>query len=302
MRKIVIGTRGSKLALTQSEVVKAALQVHYANVEIELKVIKTTGDMVQDRSLALIGGKGLFTKEIEQELLAGTVDIAVHSLKDMPSVMPDGLVADCFLKREDPRDALLVASGRSSIKELPLGAVFGTSSTRRTAQMLHLRPDLQIVPFRGNVQTRMEKLQAGIAEATILAAAGLKRLQIDPGAYSIIDVADSLPAVGQGVIVVQAREDDSELHELLAKINDQSTEICVQAERGFLSGLGASCVTPIAAYAELIGDEVYLRSLIASIDGKVIHRKEGRAGFAGAGALGRRLSAEFLDEFPGFLG
>jgi hydroxymethylbilane synthase len=288
---IRIGTRGSPLALVQARMVRDGLAAAHADLggpdDIQVVPIKTTGDAVQDRKLMEIGGKGLFTKEIEEALLDGRIDCAVHSMKDMPTWLPAGLVIGAMLAREDARDALFARTG-TRIAELPRGATVGTASLRRQAQLLSLRPDLQVVPLRGNVETRLRKLAAGEADATLLAVAGLKRLGLLDKASAIIDSGEILPAVGQGAIGIEMRADDARLHALLAPLDHRATTLCVSAERACLAELDGSCHTPIAAYAELAADGgLRLRSLIALPDGTAVHRDE-RDGPAGdAVVLGR---------------
>ncbi len=252
--RLRIGTRGSKLALAQTEMVIAALarahrwSADEAAARTEVVVIKTTGDKIQDRSLADIGGKGLFAKEIEDALFAGTIDCAVHSLKDLPAVMPDGLTVACMLPREDPRDAF-VSRSAATLSTLPKGAIVGTSSVRRRAMLAHARPDLQLVEFRGNVDTRLRKLDDGIAQATVLALAGLKRLGIEANASHIFSNEEMLPAVAQGAIGIEIRGIDDKTRALIASANHRDTDLAVTLERAFQAALGGSCRTPIAGIA-----------------------------------------------------
>jgi hydroxymethylbilane synthase len=296
-----IGTRGSPLALAQADEARARLIAAHPHLAapgaIEIRVIKTTGDKVQDRTLSEIGGKGLFTKEIEEALLAGEVDIAVHSMKDMPTFLPDGLVIDCLLPREDPRDVLIATAG-TSIATLPQGAVVGSASLRRAAQVKALRPDLSIVPLRGNVETRIAKVQRGDAVATLLALAGLKRLQKEDAATAILSIEEILPAVAQGAIGLETRAGDDRVNALLAPLNDRNTQLRVAAERACLAVLDGSCRTPIAAFAELEGDVVRLRALIALPDGSKVHRQEGRAAVSDARKLGEEIGRK-LKEMAG---
>jgi hydroxymethylbilane synthase len=297
---IRIGTRGSPLALVQARMVRDGLAAAHADLrgadDIQIVPIKTTGDAVQDRKLMEIGGKGLFTKEIEEALLDGRIDCAVHSMKDMPTWLPDGLAIGAMLPREDARDALFAKAG-TRIAELPWGAIVGTASLRRQAQLLALRPDLKVVPLRGNVETRLRKLDAGEADATLLAVAGLKRLGLLEKAAAIIDSGEILPAVGQGAIGIEIRAADARLRALLAPLDHRATTLCVTAERVCLAELDGSCHTPIAAYAELSADGriLHLRSLIALPDGTAAHRddREGPAGDSVAlgRAAGRHLKA-----------
>ena len=267
-RPLRLGTRGSPLALAQAHEVRARLMAAHGLPEaaFEIVAIRTTGDRVQDRPLAALGGKGLFTREIEEALARREIDVAVHSMKDMPTLQPAGLVIGCLLPREDVRDAFV--SGRfGGLGELPAGAVVGTSSLRRAAQLGHARPDLRVVEFRGNVQTRLAKLEAGVAAATFLAMAGLNRLGRDDVPRVPIAVDEMLPAEGQGAIGVESRADDDAVSELLAAIHDAETGLRLAAERAFLAGLDGSCQTPIAGLAEVAGDRLRLRGEILRPDG-----------------------------------
>src|SRR5262245_49248759 len=292
-RPLRIGTRGSPLALIQARMVRDALAAAHASLAadaaIEIVPIKTTGDAVQDRRLMDVGGKGLFTKEIEEALLAGRIDCAIHSMKDMQTWLPDGLTIGAMLPREDPRDALISRRG-ACIADLPDGAIVGTASLRRQAQLLALRPDLRIVALRGNVETRLRKLAAGDADATLLAVAGLKRLGLTDKATAIVGVDEILPAVGQGAIGIEIRADDARLRELLAPLDHAATTLCVTAERACLAELDGSCHTPIAAFAEISdgGAGIHLRSLIAMPDGSAVHCDDREGPPAEPTILGRR--------------
>ncbi|MBA4095202.1 MAG: hydroxymethylbilane synthase [Rhodospirillum sp.] len=296
-----IGTRGSPLALAQADEAHARLIAAHPHLaapgSIEICVIKTTGDQVQDRPLSEIGGKGLFTKEIEEALVAGAIDIAVHSMKDVPTWLPDGLVIDCLLPREDPRDVLIATAG-TSIATLPRGAVVGSASLRRAAQVKALRPDLSIMPLRGNVETRIAKVQRGDATATLLALAGLKRLHKENVATAILSVDEVLPAVAQGAIGLETRAGDDRVNALLAPLNDRNTQLRVAAERACLAVLDGSCRTPIAAFAELDGDVMRLRALIALPDGAQVHRQDATGTASDAAALGIQIGRK-LKEMAG---
>ena len=299
-----IGTRGSPLALWQAHEVRRCLMAAFALPEaaFEVVVIKVTGDQVQDKALREIGGKGLFTREIEEALLDGSVDIAVHSMKDMPTVQPEGLVLDCYLPRADERDGF-VSPRYASIDDLPLGAVVGSSSLRRRAQLVLRRPDLRLVEFRGNVQTRMRKLEEGIADATFLAMAGLIRLGLEDVARQAIAPEEMLPAVAQGAIGVERRADDTRVAALLAAVHDQETGLRLAAERAFLLRLDGSCQTPIAGLAMLEGDMLWLRGEILRPDGSASILGERRAAASAGVAIGTELAEELLGRAgPGFFG
>jgi hydroxymethylbilane synthase len=298
-----IGTRGSPLALAQAFETRRRLMERHGLSEdgFEIVIIKTTGDRIQDRSLSEIGGKGLFTREIEDALLDGSIDIAVHSMKDMPVAQPDGLVLDCYLPREDVRDAF-VSRQVSRLADLAPGAVVGTSSLRRRAQLLNRRPDLRVVEFRGNVQTRLRKLDEGVAVATFLAMAGLNRLNMASVARSAIDVDDMLPAVAQGAIGIERRAGDARIARLLAGIHDAPTGLRLAAERAFLATLDGSCQTPIAGLALLEGDRLFLRGEILRPDGSEAIAGERRVLASDGAAAGADLARELLGRAPsGFL-
>lgn len=263
-----IGTRGSPLALAQAYETRARLAEAFdlPHEAFNILVIKTTGDKILDRPLKEIGGKGLFTREIEDDMLAGKIDIAVHSMKDMPTIQPDGLVLDTYLPREDVRDAF-ISPRAGGLAELASGTVVGTSSLRRKAQLKLRRPDLKVVEFRGNLQTRLKKLEEGVAEATFLAMAGLNRLKMDDVPKSAIQVDDMLPAVAQGAIGIERRLHDYRTADMLAAIHDENTGYRLTAERAFLAELDGSCETPIAGLAELEGATLRLRGEVLRPDG-----------------------------------
>ena len=288
--------------MAQAHETRARLMAAFAlPVEaFEIVVIKVTGDLIQDRALKDIGGKGLFTREIEDALLDGSIDIAVHSMKDMPVAQPEGLVIDCYLPREDVRDAF-VALGVPGLSALPQGAVVGSSSLRRRAQLLVRRPDLQLVEFRGNVQTRMRKLQEGVAAATFLAMAGLNRLDMTVGQIAI-EAEEMLPAVAQGCIGVERRAADERTGEMLAAIHHYDTGLRLVAERAFLDRLDGSCQTPIAGLAVLHGD-LWLRGEILRPDGSRAIASDLRGPASDGAAIGRALADELLGQAgPGFFG
>lgn len=299
-----IGTRGSPLALWQAHETRRSLMAAFGLEEaaFEIVVIKVTGDQIQDKSLKEIGGKGLFTREIEEALLAGSIDIAVHSMKDMPTQQPEGLVLDCYLPRADVRDGF-VSPVALRLADLPEGAVVGSSSLRRRAQLKHRRPDLALVEFRGNVQTRMRKLDEGVAQATFLAMAGLTRLGMAHVAQSAIEPAEMLPAVAQGAIGVERRAGDGRIHAMLNAIHDGETGLRVDAERAFLARLDGSCETPIAGLAVLEGDRIWLRGELLRPDGSAVVAGEIRGSATDGPDLGRDLAARLLAEAgPGFFG
>lgn len=298
-----IGTRGSPLALAQAHETRTRLMAAFELPEeaFQIVVIKTTGDKVLDRPLGEIGGKGLFTREIEDALLDGSIDIAVHSMKDMPVLQPDGLVIDCYLPREDVRDAFLTLDGKS-LSDLPEGTVVGTSSLRRKSQLLYRRPDLQIVEFRGNVQTRLRKLEDGVAVGTFLAMAGLNRLGLNELPVKAIETDDMLPAVAQGAIGIERRADDSAAEEMLVAIADPDTATRLSAERAFLEALDGSCQTPIAGLAELDGTTIMLRGEILRTDGSEAIDDSIKGDAADGAEMGRALAKDLLERAgPGFL-
>ncbi len=271
MDKLRIGTRGSPLALTQTGQIIEKLKEHHPILRekgaTELVIIKTTGDREQSRLLAEIGGKGLFTKELDEAMLRGDIDIAIHSMKDMPTFMPEGIVLHAITEREDPRDAFISLKAKN-IDDLPEGATVGSASLRRKSQLLNLRPDLRVVPFRGNVDTRLDKLAAGEVDATLLAYAGLKRLGKVETVTSLIELEQMLPAVGQGVLAATCREEDLRANTLIAALSHPPTTAAVLAERAMLAVLDGSCHTPIAGWAHLDGlGKLTLRGLIARPDG-----------------------------------
>lgn len=293
--RLRIGTRGSPLALAQArEVAEQIAAVHgLVPRDIETTVIRTSGDRIQDRPLAEVGGKGLFTKEIEEALLAGTIDLAVHSMKDMPTVLPAGLVIAAMLARADPRDAFISGVARGPA-DLPPGARVGTSSLRRAAQLRHLRADLVIVPLRGNVETRLRKLGEGVADATLLAVAGLVRLGLADRITAPIGEDVMLPAVAQGAIGIEIREDDAATRALVAAIDHGPTTTAVVAERAFLARLEGSCRTPIAGLARLDGGHLHLTGEVLSPDGRLRHTISRDGPGPDAEAIGRAAAEALL--------
>jgi hydroxymethylbilane synthase len=268
-----IGTRGSKLAVTQSEWVKKQITNQYPDLQVELVRIKTKGDRILDSPLSQIGGKGLFVKEIEEALLRKEVDLAVHSIKDVPADLPEGLRIMVYPKREDPRDAF-ISLNYKRLSDLPQGASLGTGSLRRSAQLLALRPDLRIIAMRGNVDTRLAKLETGDLHAIILASAGLNRLGLSNRIGSMLSTDELLPAIGQGALGLEMREDDEEQFALLHFLNDPITELTVRAERSFLKKLEGGCQVPIAGYARLNNDNLHLQGMVAELDGTKIIKDE----------------------------
>jgi hydroxymethylbilane synthase len=299
-----IGTRGSPLALWQAHEVRRLLGAAFGLTDeaFEIVVIKVTGDAIQDKALREIGGKGLFTREIEEALLDGGIDIAVHSMKDMPTLQPEGLVLDCYLERADVRDGF-VSPTVARLEDLPQGAVVGSSSLRRRAQLALRRPDLKLVEFRGNVQTRMRKLEEGVADATFLAMAGLTRLGMAHVARSAIAPEEMLPACAQGAIGVERRVGDARVEALLAAVHHGPTGLRIAAERAFLTRLDGSCETPIAGLAVLESDQLWLRGEILRPDGTASVKGEVRGAAAEGAALGVELAEELLGRAgPGFFG
>lgn len=291
---MIIGTRSSKLALWQAEYIADCLQKQYPDLVVELKHIATTGDKILDTPLAKIGGKGLFTKELETEMLAGDIDIAVHSLKDMPTQIPEGLTLAVITERFDPGDCL-VSNVYASLAELPQGARVGTSSLRRKAQLLHVRPDLTILDLRGNVNTRLRKLDDGEYDAIILAAAGLKRLGFGDRIKETIDPALCLPAVGQGALAIEARADDAETLELIKFLQDDATRQSAAAERAFLAAVEGGCQVPVGVYArKQASGSLQVTAVIASVDGKTLLRDEIIGDAIEADELGRKLAKKLL--------
>ena len=298
-RSFIIGTRGSPLALAQAHMVAGLLATasgRDAGV-FPLDIIRTSGDATQDRALADIGGKGLFTKEIDAAQLAGTVDVAVHSAKDLPTELPEGLEVAGYLPREDVRDAFIGRNGQK-LNDLPHGARVGTVSLRRQALLRRMRPDLDITLFRGHVGTRLAKVARGDVEGTLLALAGLKRLSLAQHATELLDAASFPPAVGQAAIAVVTRVGDAATRALVDRITDADTGIAVSAERGFLMALDGSCRMPIAAHATVAGGAVTLKGMVLSADGATVFETTGTGPAGQAAALGRRLGEELRVRMP----
>jgi len=297
--KVVIGTRASKLALWQAEWVKAELERLNPGLQVELNRIKTTGDKILDVPLAKVGGKGLFVKEIEEALLRGEADLAVHSMKDVPTEFPEGLHLAVICEREDPRDAFIAPLQGStftvpSFRQLPAGATLGTSSLRRSSQLLSIRPDLRIVQLRGNLETRFRKLDEGQFDAMILAAAGVKRLGWAQRITEVIEPSVSLPAIGQGAIGIECRTDDEFIRSLIAPLNHKETSICVRAERALLKRLQGGCQVPIAAYAVIKDGRLVMDGLVGSVTGDRIIKEHLEGKIEDAETIGITLGEKLL--------
>lgn len=290
--KIIIGTRGSKLALIQAEIVTGLLKDKFPGIGIERKIIHTKGDKILDVALAKVGGKGLFVKEIEEALLRGEIDLAVHSMKDLPSEIPEGLGIGAVLERENPFDAF-VSDKYESLKSLPFGAKVGTSSLRRLCQIKQIRNDVEIVTLRGNVETRLRKMREGL-DAVILAAAGLRRLGLAEHIREILSPPDFIPAVSQGVIVIESRDDDTGVNGVIKELNHAETWICARAERAFLARLGGGCQVPLGAYASLSCGVMKVLGFIGSPDSGSLLRTEQGGQPEEAELIGRRAAEDLL--------
>lgn len=295
--KIIVGTRGSKLALIQTNWVVEELKKANPGIEFEVKVIKTKGDLVTHLPLHKIGDKGLFTKEIEQHLLDKEIDLAVHSMKDMPSTLPEGLKFANVPKREDPRDVLVLKEGYTNIDDLPKGAKIGTGSKRRTYQLLKYRPDLEIVPIRGNIDTRIRKIEDENLHGVVLAAAGLIRADLEERISYYIPTDVMVPAPAQGALAIEIREDDSIIEDIVSHIKDEITEIQVAAERGFLTGVNGSCHVPMGAYCEITDDNITLTGLYGDEDGGKLVIKSLEGKIEDASKLGFELADLILKEY-----
>jgi hydroxymethylbilane synthase len=302
--RIVIGSRGSRLALVQAEWVKAQLYLLEPEIDVQIEIIKTTGDVNSD-PLSVIGGKGVFTKELESALMESRIDVAVHSLKDLPTIVPESLKLAAICEREDPRDALILPlernGGVSSLNDLRANAVVGTSSPRRLAQLAHIRPDIQCADLRGNVDTRLRKLDEGQYDVLILAAAGLRRLGFESRISVALSPDQMLPAVGQGALGIQTRDGDAELNQLLTGLDHEDTSLACIAERSLLRALGGGCLLPIAGHAVGSSSTLTLNGLVASRDGKQILRDEITGDSHDAEELGAELAARLLASGAGDL-
>jgi len=292
--KIIIGTRGSKLALWQADYIAKLLRSAFPAVQIETKIIETTGDVLLETALSKIGDKGLFTHQIEEKLLSGAIDLAVHSLKDLQTVLPENLKIGAVTRRETPNDAL-VAKNFSSIDDLPLNAKVATGSLRRRSQLLNYRKDLRIFEIRGNVPTRIKKFEESDLDAMVLAFAGLHRLEMDARIKQIVPVEIMLPAVAQGVVGVEIRADDFRIQKFLAKINDAETEKCILAERSFLRALEGGCQVPIGGFATLDDDRILLSGFTGSLDGEYALRESIGGNRGDAVVLGRELAEKMIE-------
>ena len=295
--KLVVGTRGSNLALVQTNWVVDQLKKENPGVEFEVKIIKTKGDLIKDLPLDKIGDKGLFVKEIEKSLLDGEIDMAVHSMKDMPSYLPEGLKFAHSPKREDPRDALIFKEGYKSLDDLPQGARIGTGSKRRKYQLLKHRPDLEIVPIRGNIETRIKKIETEKLDGVVLAASGLRRAGLDDKIDYYIPTDIMLPAPAQGILALEIREDDKETEKIIDSIKDDITKIQIDAERGFLIGVNGSCHIPMGAYCEIEGEKITLTGLYGDGEGKKIVVQSQVGTLADAPKIGYELAKSVLKEY-----
>lgn len=291
--KIVIGSRGSQLALWQANWVKSELERVNDDVQVSIRVIKTSGDKIQDVPLAKIGGKGLFVKEIEEALLANEIDIAVHSMKDVPMKLPRELQIAVVTERENPLDALISRSGEK-LADLPEAAIIGTSSLRRSSQLLKYRPDLKIEMIRGNLDTRLKKLDEGKYDAILLAVAGLNRLGWSNRITEEISYGILLPAMGQGALGIETRCNDVDIHKFISDLDDEDTHWAIDAERAFVDTLDGGCQVPIGAYATVNGREITMRGLVASLDGKTIYKLDKTGPVFEAAKLGREIGNELL--------
>jgi len=291
---IRIATRGSMLALQQSGIIKAAMEKLWPEIGFELRIIRTTGDKITDVPLAKVGGKGLFVKEIEDALADGSADMAVHSMKDVPAVLPAGLEIVAIPERDDPRDALIIGKGKT-IGDLCHGALIGTSSLRRAAQIRAMRPDFAVRNLRGNLDTRLRKLDEGGFDAILLAAAGLKRMGWQDRVTMYMDPVEFVPAIGQGALGIEARSEDHRMRRFLAPLNHLETAVAVRSERSLLKELEGGCQVPIGGYARIAGKIVELSGFVASLDGMQLFRAAGAAPLQDAEALGKRVAAELLD-------
>jgi hydroxymethylbilane synthase len=300
--KVLVGSRGSKLALTQTNWIIDKLKSFHPEVEFEVKVIKTKGDKIVDIALDKIGDKGLFVKEIEEELLRGGIDLAVHSMKDIPSELPQGLAFAGIPEREDCRDALILKEGLHGLRDIPIGGRIGTGSKRRKYQLLMLRPDLDIIPIRGNVDTRLRKMEEMGLHGIVLAAAGLKRLGLEQRISCYLSIEEMLPAPAQGALAIEIRKDDKVIKDIVEKIRDEKAEIQVRAERFFLNNLNGSCQIPVGAVCIIDGRTLILHGLFGTEDGEILIRKSIQGKLGEERELGRSLAQEVLKELRSYEG
>ncbi|PIP38059.1 MAG: hydroxymethylbilane synthase [Desulfobacterales bacterium CG23_combo_of_CG06-09_8_20_14_all_51_8] len=297
-KRLTIGTRGSDLALWQAKWVKSALLRQFPDLSVDLAVIKTRGDKILDVPLAQVGGKGLFVKEIEEAMLDGKIDVAVHSMKDMPGEVPKGLCIGAIPERENPHD-VLISKGNRKLTELPAGARIGTSSLRRASQLLHFRPDFKIAPLRGNPGPRIEKLTAANLDAIVLAAAGVKRLNLEDKISEYIDAATLIPAVGQGALCIEIRDNDPEVFNMVGKLDHSATRSAITAERAFLQFLDGGCQVPMAAYAVVAGTRLDITAMVAEIDGSRLIMQAASGQVSDAAAIGTHLAQDLVDRGAG---
>lgn len=294
---IIVGSRGSNLALTQTNMIMKKIESLNPGVKCEVKIIKTKGDLIKDKPIDQIGGKEIFVKEIEKELLEGTIDMAVHSMKDMPGETPNGLKLSYIPEREDYRDVLVLREGLKSIDDIPIGGTIGTGSKRRHFQMLNIRPDLNIVGIRGNIETRISKIESENLDGTILAAAGIKRLGLDLGERAVfLEKENFLPSPCQGILAIEVRENDKDIENVLKTISHKTSEIQTKAERGFLKSVGGSCTVPVGAYCDIVGDKIILEGLLGSDDGEVLIRMDIERDMDALETIGEELGEMILEE------
>ena len=299
MNEIVIGTRGSRLALWQANWIKDQITRRFPGTNVSLKIIKTTGDKILDVPLAKVGGKGLFVKEIEEALFRKEIDLAVHSMKDVPSELPEGLVLAAYTTREDPRDAFVGGTAALKLEDLPAGSLVGTSSLRRQAHLTRYYPDLKAISIRGNLDTRIRKIEEQRLSGVLLAAAGLKRMGLEEKITQFLPMDHFIPAVGQGVLGIEIRADDNVVNGIISTMNDSDARDAVLAERGFLKTLEGGCQVPIAAHATLEGDRLFLQGLVASLDGKQVIEDSIAGSRSEAAILGQTLAETLLSRGAG---
>lgn len=295
--KIIVGSRGSNLALTQTNMIIDEIEKLNPDVKCEVKIIKTKGDIIKDKPIDKIGGKEIFVKEIEKELIEGTIDMAVHSMKDMPGELPKGLKLSFIPKREDYRDVLVLKEGLKSIDDIPKGGKIGTGSKRRHFQMLDIRPDLEIVGIRGNIETRINKIESENLDGTILAAAGINRLGLKLGERAVyLDKENFLPSPCQGILAIEVREADKDIEKILKTLSHKKSEIQTKAERGFLKAVGGSCTVPVGAYCDINDDKIILEGLMGSSDGEVLVRMSIERDMDSLETIGEELAEKILEE------